>query len=139
VLSKNSVADGSDDVGSVDSKALLLMSARNLRKGIEFAIRQLNAKRVRSEVKLRWMKSLTKQTEALVKVVEALNNMGAKSAESLDLASYLSSVEKRIEAPTLEARTMQRAAVELHDVVRQASLSEGEVGSVGRRRASRSW
>jgi hypothetical protein len=137
-MSEDSIADGPGNVGKVDSKELLLMSAANLRKGIEYAIRQLNAKRVRSEVKLRWMKSLTKQTEALVKVVEALNNMGARSAKSSDLASFLSSVESRIASPVREARTMRDAVSEFRDVVRQASLSEGGVGSVGRRRSCRS-
>jgi hypothetical protein len=118
---------------------MLLLATDNLRKGIEYAVRQVRSKKVDPGTKLRWMRALTRQVEALVKVVEAQNNIGSKSAGCLDLAAYLSSVEKRIEGPVCEARTMGHAAVEFHDVVRQASLSEGGVGSVGRRRASRCW
>jgi hypothetical protein len=126
-------------VSALSSDDMLLLATDNLRKGIEYAVRQVRSKKVDPGTKLRWMRALTRQVEALVKVVEAQNNIGSKSAGGLDLAAYLSSVEKRIEGPVCEARTMGREASEFRDVVRQASLSEGDVGSVGRRRASRCW
>jgi len=84
------------DVERVSSEKLLLMSAENLKKSIEYAVRQLTAKKVRCEVKLRWSRSLTRQVEALVKVAEALNKIGSKSATDMDLASYLSGLETKI-------------------------------------------
>ena len=124
---------------SLSSDDMLLLATDNLRKGIEYAIRQIRSKKVSPATKLRWMRALTRQVEALVKVVEAQSNIGSKSAGSLDLATFLSSVQKRIEVPVREARTMQNAAVEFDNVVRQVSLSEGGVGSVGRRRTCRDW
>jgi len=47
----------------------LLLAAENLKKSIEFTVRQLNARKVRGEMKLRWSRSLVRQVEALVKVV----------------------------------------------------------------------
>jgi len=78
------------------SEELLLMAAENLKKSIEHAVRQLEAKKVRGEMKLRWSRSLTRQVEALVKVAEALSKIGSKSAVDLDLASYLSVLETRV-------------------------------------------
>jgi len=78
------------------SEELLLMAAENLKKSIEHAVRQLEAKKVRGEMKLRWSRSLTRQVEALVKVAEALSKIGSKSAADMDLASYLSDVEKKV-------------------------------------------
>jgi len=123
----------------LSSDDMLLLATDNLRKGIEYAVRQVRSKKVDPSTKLRWMRALTRQVEALVKVVEAQSNIGSKSAKGLDLATFLSSVQKRIEVPVREARTMHREASELNDVVRQASLSEGSVGSVGRRRTCRNW
>jgi len=129
--------DGSS--GRAGSEGFLLKSAEHLQKGIDYTVRQLNSRKISDERKMRWIRSLTRQIEALVKVVEALNNMGSKSAGSIDLATYLSSVEEKVVVPGQEARTMGRAVLEFHDVVRQASLSEGGVGSVGRRRTCRNW
>jgi hypothetical protein len=72
------------------------MAAGNLKRSIEHSVRQLGVKRVRAEMKLRWSRSLTRQVEALVKVAEALNKIGSKSAADIDLASYLSSLETRV-------------------------------------------
>ena len=72
------------------------MAADNLRKSIEHSVRQLGARKVRGEMKLRWSRSLTRQVEALVKVAEALNKIGGKSAADLDLSSYLSGLETRV-------------------------------------------
>jgi len=81
---------------SLVSEELLMMAAENLKKSIEHSVRQLGARKVRVEMKLRWSRSLTRQVEALVKVAEALNKIGSKSAEEIDLASYLSVLETRI-------------------------------------------
>jgi len=135
--------DGSGGVkadGRVVFERFLLKSAEQLQKGIEYAVKQLNSRKISDEKKMRWIRSLTRQVEALVRVVEALNNIGSRAADSLDLASYLSSVKERVEVPIREARTMQSAAVEFDNAVRQVSLSEGSgVGSVGRRRTCRDW
>ena len=83
-------AEGLSGVG------LLLLAAENLKRSIEFTVGQLNARKVRGEMKLRWSRSLVRQVEALVKVVEALNKVGGKSGVELDLASYLAGLEGKI-------------------------------------------
>ena len=129
---------GVDGLGKAGAERFLLKSAGHLQKGIDYAVKQLNSRKISDERKMRWIRSLTRQIEALVKVVEALNNIGS-NAGSLDLATYLSSIEEKVQVPAQEARTMGRVVLEFRDVVRQASLSEGGVGSVGRRRTCRSW
>jgi len=42
------------------------------------------------------MRSLIRQVEALVKLAEDLNNTQSKSTADMDLATYLSSLEKKI-------------------------------------------
>lgn len=88
--------EASGKADELSSEALLLLAAENLKKSIEFAVGQLKAKKVRGEMKLRWSRSLVRQVEALVKVVEALNKIGSKSGADLDFASYLSALEKKI-------------------------------------------
>jgi hypothetical protein len=83
-------AEGLSGVG------LLLLAAENLKRSIEFTVGQLNARKVRGEMKLRWSRSLVRQVEALVKVVEALNKVGGKPKVELDLASYLAMVESKV-------------------------------------------
>ena len=141
VLGMVAVGDsgGKDADRLAGSERFLLKSAEHLQKGIEYAVRQLNSRKIGDERKMRWIRSLTRQIEALVKVVEALHNIGSKSAGGLDLATYLSSVRERVEVPVRESRAMHREALEFDSVVRQASLSEGGVGSVGRRRTCRDW
>jgi len=83
-------------VSKLSSDELLLTATANLKKGIEYAVHQIRSKRVNPETKLRWMCNLTRQVEALVKVTEALNKIGSKSAVDIDLASYLSGLETRV-------------------------------------------
>jgi len=90
------VEAGEAGVEHFGSEELLLMAAENLKKSIEHAVRQLEARKVRSEMKLRWSRSLTRQVEALVKVAEALNKIGSGSEAGVDLASYLSVLERRV-------------------------------------------
>jgi len=87
---------GEAGVEGFGSEELLLMAAENLKKSIEHAVRQLGARKVRGEMKLRWSRSLTRQVEALVKVAEALDKIGSRSAADMDLASYLSVIEARV-------------------------------------------
>lgn len=94
------------------------MTADNLKKGITLTVNQINSRRVPPEKKLRWLKALARQAEALVDVVQALNKIGNKSTEEIDLATFLSSVEKRL--PTKEARIMRRDAMDFHRVVLRA-------------------
>jgi len=119
------------------AEGFLLRSTEHLQKGIEYAVKQLNSRKISDERKMRWIRSLTRQIEALVKVVEALNNIGSLSASEIDLAKYLSSVKERVEVPVREARTTHGEVLEFDSVVRQASLSDGSVGPVGRRRTCR--
>ena len=84
------------NVERVSSEKLLLMSAENLKKSIDYAVKQLGVDKVSGEMKLRWSRSLTRQVEALVKVAEALHKIGSKSAADMDLASYLSILETKI-------------------------------------------
>jgi len=111
---------GAEGLGKAGAERFLLKSAEHLQKGIDYAVRQLNSRKISEERKMRWIRALTRQIEALVRVVEALNNIGS-NAGSLDLATYLSSIQERVEVPA-----------------QQASLGEGGVGS-GKRRTCRSW
>jgi len=88
--------DEADEVKAKGSEELLLMAAENLKRSIEYAVRKLDARKVRGEVKLRWSRSLTRQVEALVKVAEALNKIGSKSAADMDMATYLSGLESKV-------------------------------------------
>ena len=92
------------------SEELLLMAAENLKRSIELTVRQLEARKVRSEMKLRWSRSLTRQVQALVIVAEALNKIGSKSTADLDLASYLSTMESRVPR-TYSSRRLARVVV----------------------------
>ena len=78
------------------SEDLLLLAADAIHKSIEQALRQLNARRVRSEMKLRWSRSLIQQVEGLIKVADALDKLGSKSSANLDLSSYLSAVQEKV-------------------------------------------
>jgi hypothetical protein len=95
-MAGSSEVNQTSSVESSDSEWLLLMAARNLKRSIEYSVRQLDSRRVRAETKLRWSRSLTRQVEALIKVAEALNKIGSKSAADLDLSSYLSVLESKI-------------------------------------------
>jgi hypothetical protein len=87
--------NGKMDVEACDEP--LLVAVENLKKGMKFTMSQLNSRRVLPEKKLRWLKALTRQVEALVNVIEALHNIGSKSAEDVDLAAFLSSLDSSLE------------------------------------------
>jgi len=106
------------ETGHETSEETLRMTADNLKKGITLTVNQINSRRVPPEKKLRWLKALARQAEALVDVVQALNKIGSKSTAEIDLATFLSSVEKRL--PTKEARTMRRDKMDFHRVVLRA-------------------
>jgi len=109
-----------DGAEHLSSDGLLLMATENLKKGIEYAVNQIRSKKVRPDTKLRWMRSLTRQVEALVKVAEALNNIESKSASDIDLATYLSSLEKKIPPTPRQASTMRRARREFQTTIKRA-------------------
>ena len=111
---------GQAGLGKAGAERFLLKSAEHLQKGIDYAVKQLASRKISEERKMRWIRALTRQIEALVKVVEALNNIGS-NAGVLDLASYLSSIRERVGVP-----------------VEQASANESEGGPVGKRRSCRS-
>jgi hypothetical protein len=104
--------------GHETSEETLRMTVDNLKKGITLTVSQINSRRVPPEKKLRWLKALARQAEALVDVVQALNKIGTKSTTEIDLATFLSSVEKRL--PTKEARIMRRDTMDFHRVVLRA-------------------
>jgi len=79
-----------------EGEDLLRLAAEALMRSIEFALGQLNARKVNGEMKLRWSRSLVRQVEALINVVEAMGRVGVKSELELDLASYLSYVEGKV-------------------------------------------
>jgi hypothetical protein len=110
---------GADGLGKAGAERFLLKSAEHLQKGIDYAVRQLSSRKISEERKMRWIRALTRQIEALVRVVEALNNVGS-NAGGFDLASYLSSIREKVEVP-----------------VEQVSAGEGD--SVAKRRSCRSW
>jgi len=123
--------NGKIDVEASDEP--LLIAVENLKKGMKFTMSQLNSRRVLPEKKLRWLKALTRQIEALVNVVEALHNIGSKSASGLDLATFLSSLEK--ELPTQQqTRVLGSAASECRTAMRRASM--GMNGMSGMRHAT---
>jgi len=95
------------------SEDLLLLAADAIRKSIEQSLRQLNARRVRSEMKLRWSRSLVQQVEGLVKVAEALDKLGSKSSASLDLSSYLSAVQEKV-PKQFESRRLKKIFCRYH-------------------------
>jgi hypothetical protein len=105
--------------GHETSEETLRMTADNLKKGIMLTVSQINSRRVPPEKKLRWLKALARQAEALVDVVQALNKIGSKTTNEIDLATFLSSVEKKL--PTKEARTMRLATMDFHRVVLRAT------------------
>lgn len=127
------VQDNAGKTGFEVCDELLLTAIDNLKKGMMFTMSQLNSKRVPPEKKLRWLKALTRQVEAIVNVIEALHNIGSKSASDADLASFLSSLAK--EFPT-EAQTpsLDSAASECRTAMRRASIDMS--GMSGMRRAT---
>jgi len=114
----------------------LLIAVENLKKGMKFTMSQLNSRRVLPEKKLRWLKALTRQVEALVNVIEALHNIGSKSASDADLATFLSSLAK--EFPTQpQTPSLDSAASECRAAMRQASIGMSGVSGVRRATARR--
>jgi len=111
----------------------LLIAVENLKKGMVFTMSQLTSRRVLPEKKLRWLKALTRQVEALVNVVEALHNIGSKSASDGDLATFLSSLELKL-PKELQSASSGPVAGECRSAMRRASLGMRGVGGV--RRAS---
>lgn len=113
----------------------LLVAVENLKTGMRFTMSQLTSRRVLPERKLRWLKALTRQVEALVNVVEALHNIGSKSASDSDLASFLCSLDSKL-PKELKSGSSSSVAGECRTAIRRASLgiSDGGVrrGSVRR-------
>ena len=88
---------GAGGVGEgVSAEGLLLLAAEHLRRSIEVAVRQLNARKVRGEMKLKWSRALTGQVEALVKIAQALSRIEGESGVGMDLATFLSDVERKV-------------------------------------------
>lgn len=85
-----------DEAEGLSAEGLLLLAAENLKKSIDFSARQLNTRKVRGEMKLRWSRALTRQVEALVKIAEALSRIEGRSSADLDLATFLSTLESKV-------------------------------------------
>ena len=99
----------------------LLVAVENLKTGMRFTMSQLTSRRVLPEKKLRWLKALTRQVEALVNVVEALHNIGSKSASDGDLASFLCSLQEKL-PKELQSQSLGSAAGECRTAIRRASM-----------------
>jgi hypothetical protein len=124
------VKNGKIDVEASDEP--LLVAVENLKRGMKFTMSQLNSRRVLPEKKLRWLKALTRQVEALVNVIEALHNIGSKSASDADLASFLCSLDSKL-PKELRSESFGSVAGECRSAVRRASLG---IQGVGVRRGS---
>jgi hypothetical protein len=116
------------------SEELLLISAENLKTGIMFIVSQLKSRKVTSEMKLRWMRSLPRQVEALVKVVQALDDMGNKSAADVDLSTFLSSLEKDVAVRPEAGPRMMRATRSFHTTLKHAQVRVCDLSFASRRR-----
>ena len=105
----------------------LLVAVENLKTGMRFTMSQLTSRRVLPERKLRWLKALTRQVEALVNVVEALHNIGSKSASDSDLASFLCSLDSKLPK---ELRSVSSGSVagECRTAIRRASMGIRDEG-----------
>jgi hypothetical protein len=114
----------------------LLIAVDNLKIGMVFTMGQITSRRVLPERKLRWLKALTRQVEALVNVVEALHNIGSKSASDGDLASFLCSLESKL-PKELRSQSLGSANGECRSAMRRASLGMRGVGGVRRGSARR--
>ena len=111
--------DGKSDVEVSDEP--LLVAVENLRKGMKFTMSQLNSRRVMPDKKLRWLKALTRQVEALVNVIEALHNIGSRSASDSDLATFLCSLQEKL-PKELQSQSLGSVAGECRTAIRRASL-----------------
>jgi len=112
----------------------LLIAVDNLKTGMMFTMSQLNSRRVLPEKKLRWLKALTRQVEALVNVVEALHNIGSKSASDVDLATFLSSLERKLPKES-QSPSFGSAAGECRSAMRRVSMGISGRGGVRRESA----
>lgn len=112
-MTENSESPSAGSSEPVVSEDLLLLAADAIRKSIEQILRQLRARRVRSEMKLRWSRSLIQQIEGLIKVAEALDRLGSKSSADLDLSSYLSVVQAKV-PKEFESRRLNRVFHRYH-------------------------
>jgi len=130
---ENNQTDKTGAAKQVNSEELLLMSAENLKKGIQYAVSQINSRTIKGEMKVRWIRSLTRQIEALIKVVEAVNNIGSKTPVDFDLATYLSSLEKKMSAAS-QAPISSHAAKECRRTIRRAIFHVSELRHAHRQR-----
>jgi hypothetical protein len=130
LVHKGAVAKGREADGEVYDEPLLI-AVDNLKIGMRFTMSQLTSRRVLPEKKLRWLKALTRQVEALVNVVEALHNIGSKSASDSDLASFLCSLDSKL-PKELRSESSGSVAGECRSVMRRASLGIEGVGGVCR-------
>ena len=105
----------------------LLVAVENLKTGMRFTMSQLTSRRVLPEKKLRWLKALTRQVEALVNVVEALHNIGSKSASDSDLASFLCSLDSKL-PKELKSVSSSSVAGECRTAIRRASIGIRDEG-----------
>lgn len=132
-----------DDAGKTSGKKgfevcdeLLLTAIDNLKNGMTFTMSQINSRRVLPEKKLRWLKALTRQVDALVNVIEALHGIGSKSASDADLATFLSSLAKDFPAEA-QTSSLDLAARECRTSMRRASIGMSNMSGMRRATARR--
>ncbi len=99
-----------------------MTTTTELKKSIEYAVHQIRSKKNDPDSKLRWMRALNRQAETLVKIAEAQRNSESKSVNNFDLATYLSTVRKRVPADMgKESRILRRAEIDLYRTVRRTT------------------
>jgi len=131
-MAQDSISRKTSKNNVVASDGSLLFAVENLKKGMTFTMSKIDSRKVPSEKKLRWLKALTRQAEALVDVVEALNKIGSKSAEDIDLATFLGEIREKL--PTAlssrrgpEPRRMVKALNEFRDATSVMIINGEEI------------
>lgn len=94
-------------------KKMLLVATYGLKTSIEYTLRQLKPRKVRTETKAKLMRSFTSQAETLAKVAQALHSIKDKSEAAWDLSTFLSKVESDILSGFATAR-VARIACTMH-------------------------
>ncbi len=109
-----------------------MFAAENLKKSMTFTMSKIESRKIPYEKKLRWLKALTRQAEALVDVMEALNKIGSKSAENIDLAKFLGDIQEKL--PTAlstrrgpEPRRTAKALNEFNEATSSMTINAEEI------------
>lgn len=107
-----------------ESEMMLLKTAEALQKSMEYMLSQLNSRKIRSEMKLKYARSMPRQVEAMVKVILAMRSINSKSADAVDFAVYLSKLESAMPSNLAPAKIAKIArTMREHSLKWQRSLT----------------